>query len=495
MEQNSRRSLLQTEILLQLAERPAKTITELAERVDALRPSVSRSLRGLKEQRLVHRDQEGWRLTEAGEVDADAARSAVVDMSSKAQTVARRTGDVLNRLGSLGSATDFSAMSNAFAVPNIAEIIRSQQPAQFKFPEFPTFQIPEPPTYKMPDLAKVNLVGSRTVADILASYNSMSASAWAPYERLSFLKDYQSPDYLKLMEIPDTVGLLGNAIKPLLDAQDLNRALLGDLASSRHLFGLEEVSRQSNLFLASAVDNVLAIRAADAAWFGAQLQGIHTQIDFSWISAQLDGVHEAFGQVFHRHTEELWQRPQSTPAPRLIERVIAPSATVAHYTGSLRRLVEAETERDLPPLAEIGAEESGDSALDPLLYKLNPEFVEMRHGSWWVLRQRGPDRLRHAGTSQRELLRQVLELVVPGAQLPDDNQQGPQIKARVKSALGTSDSDAAFIDIQAKAVYSAYQQLNKYTHHNMKHEQSLRALLRAGEAWLRFLLVNLDLDQ
>ena len=65
-----------------------------------------------------------------------------------------------------------------------------------------------------------------------------------------------------------------------------------------------------------------------------------------------------------------------------------------------------------------------------------------------------------------------------------------RIKARVKALLGGSDSDAEFIDATARSLLAYYTQLNKYTHRNQKHEESLRSLLHAGEGLIRFLLVQ-----
>ena len=66
----SRRSRLQVRILLRLAQGPARTVSELAEAVGARRPSVSRSLKTLRNEMLVERRLNGWILTLAGEEEA-----------------------------------------------------------------------------------------------------------------------------------------------------------------------------------------------------------------------------------------------------------------------------------------------------------------------------------------------------------------------------------------------------------------------------------------
>ena len=70
MKPASRRSLLQVRILLRLEQGPARTVSELAVAVGASRPSVSRSLKTLRNDRLVARRRNGWTLTLTGEEEA-----------------------------------------------------------------------------------------------------------------------------------------------------------------------------------------------------------------------------------------------------------------------------------------------------------------------------------------------------------------------------------------------------------------------------------------
>ena len=70
MKSTSRRSLLQIRILRRLHQQQAKTITVLAEAINAQRPSVSRSLKALRNDNLVERNRNGWALSAAGEQEA-----------------------------------------------------------------------------------------------------------------------------------------------------------------------------------------------------------------------------------------------------------------------------------------------------------------------------------------------------------------------------------------------------------------------------------------
>ena len=93
----SRRSRLQVRILLRLAQGPARTVSELAEAVGARRPSVSRSLKTLRNDKLVERRRNGWILTLIGEEEAkrsnqelfraaDSLRRTVVGINSEMTT-------------------------------------------------------------------------------------------------------------------------------------------------------------------------------------------------------------------------------------------------------------------------------------------------------------------------------------------------------------------------------------------------------------------------
>lgn len=437
-----RRSMLQVEILLQLEEKPANTITELAERVGSLRPAVSRSLHTLKEQDLVCRNRSGWYLTEVGQTEAAAAKAMLVDMREKLQSVAARTSEVWSRVGVFSEITktfeEASAFKAAALGKQIVDLTKAFSPSSLFVTESPIF-------------------------DIVKAYNE-------PSVRIS--------------------NAIGNAIKPLLDAQESNRALLSQLTASFHSLEIEEIARQNNLYLASAINDTLAIRQVE---FSQLAEQIRSTIDFSWVSTDLANINRSFEQLFRQHIEQIDLPRFNTPWAVLTENIVVPTATVAYYTGSLHSFVDAETMVDVPPLADHGFEELGDQSFDDALYDLNPDFVEMRRGAWMALFSNSPDRLRHAGTSQRELIRQLLEHLVPHNLLPDGGRQGPQIKARIRIALNTSESDAEFIEDLSGAIERYYSQLNKYVHHNKKHEESLRAIMHAGEGLMRFILAKMSL--
>ena len=108
MKSASRRSLLQVRILLRLKQGPARTISELAVAVGARRPSVSRSLKTLRNDELVEDGRNGWTLTLAGEEEAKRCNQ---ELSRVADSLRRTFKGVNseNTNSSEGSESDTSA--------------------------------------------------------------------------------------------------------------------------------------------------------------------------------------------------------------------------------------------------------------------------------------------------------------------------------------------------------------------------------------------------
>jgi predicted transcriptional regulator len=435
-----RRSLLQVKILLQLEAQPTKTISELSERLKGQRPSVSRSMRILKTQGLVSRDNQGWQLTEAGKTEVALDRKKLAETTQRLKTATLRSTVALQQISSSAGNIMRNFYPQVLGMSNLASF-----PEMFKFP-------------MLTAIANLNAV----YLDQLKNVGRLTT----PFLSHEF---YDS------------------TMKPLLDIQERNSALLLRIATpqtSQLLLMAQTIVNQNNLSIAKSLNDLMAVQQVQISRVLAQA---HT-IDFSWLAQDISKVTQAFAKVFSDQLKELeWPllSPQILQGP---ERWVIPSVTMTYYTNSAHSLIEAETDSNVPALLDQGFQEFGDQSLDSQLHQLNPDFVEMRHGVWLALCQLNPDRLRHAATSQRELIRQLMEQMVPGIQLPPENRQGTQLKARIKVAFGTSESNAEFINSVCVAVIAFYDQLNKYTHHNEKHEESLRAILHTGEGIIRFIL-------
>lgn len=422
----SRRSLLQLEILIQLDEKPTKTITELAQRTNSQRPSVSRSLQMLKEQGLVIRNHSGWCLTDTGRSEAQEAKAVVAEMAENVRGMMVRTNEVVSRL------------SKSFLA------------------SMPVF-----------DTAPLLHSYARNIVALTASLRSPAVEAVS-----------------QMVASVDFAKQFGAAITPLLEAQERNRTLMNEILRSNVSTYLDEFTSKNNLLLAHITDNMFEMR---------RLSTSVSMPDVSQLLAQATRVNLALDGIWQQRTQEILS-PISLSAEVLNYRVTVPTLAAAHYSDAVTAYIsdEAGDDRQLPVGYSIEGE-YGDPILDQLLAKLNPEFVSMRRGSWSALASGGYDRLRHASTSQRELVCQVLQMLVPDVQLPEDLAAGkPHVKARVKEALGGSKTNTAFVIAMAEAVLALYEQHNKYTHHNEKHEGMLRAVLRSGEGLLLFILSALD---
>ena len=162
-EKQYRRSLRQAEILMQLDEKPAKTITELAERMGAQRPSISRSLRLLKEQGMVFRDRKGWHLTEAGKDEASSAKVTLIETREKLKNIRGRTDEIFGRMGVL---TDTTRAIDALA--------------EFGSVKMVSDALAELGSAKTVSDALAELGSAKMVSDALAEFGSVKSLAYSP---------------------------------------------------------------------------------------------------------------------------------------------------------------------------------------------------------------------------------------------------------------------------------------------------------------------------
>ena len=198
----SRRSVLQVFILRHLQKGPMKTITALAEAVNSQRPSVSRSMRLLREDGLVEQSDQGWCLTDAGLREAQEAETklaASVDKAAKA----------------------LAAYTRGFKMPNlkVADVIKPLGDVQYRI--------------HVDTIESVTKFQSR-IADIIEPVTQFQRH-------------------------------INEALKPLAEAQHLNLRLLTEVTATSHPYFVASVARHNNLLLTGAMDNVLALNQSNLA--------------------------------------------------------------------------------------------------------------------------------------------------------------------------------------------------------------------------------------
>ena len=136
MKSASRRSLLQVRILLRLKQGPARIVSELAVAVGAQRPSVSRSLKTLRNDQLVARKRDGWTLTPAGEEEANRCNH---ELSRVADSL-RRTVEGVATIDLMKSANPISeslvggVMAKTMGSTSLASLAEAHRPLSMIVP-------------------------------------------------------------------------------------------------------------------------------------------------------------------------------------------------------------------------------------------------------------------------------------------------------------------------------------------------------------------------
>jgi len=407
-----RSSTLRLTLLHELRNEPATSITALAERVGKLRPSVSRSLKVLREENLVAYEDGEWRITPAGEEELD--RSV-----KNLQTAVARSQRSLVALSSLGARPIVLPGLDSGLGPILSGLMpfsSSSKPILF-----PSLDIGLDSIF--PDMRP-----------FFSPFREIAAAV-RPFD------DSQS-------------GTLGQVLQPLLDAQIENSALARFTLSDRSAPGFSSFVQLYNRDLASAIDDTLALRRL--ALNPVVDSKLPKLVDFPPVSVHLPAIAasvRALGRELSRQAESTlaMDRPPMT--------LIAPPTATAAYTRSVRLWYEEDSPAGLPQGYLLG-----DPAPDiqSWLAALDPSFAEMHRGAWNALQSGGPDSPRHAVVSMRELLRVVLKRLVPDQELSEDGKT--RLKARLRKLLGGSESTAEFAASMSVALDGLYDRLNASTH-------------------------------
>ncbi len=492
------------QILVQLAAHPAPSVADLARRLDnALRPSVSRSLHGLERQGLVTQGEAGWHLTVEGKREAERSREALEAMPERMVAEIARVDRTLRRSGATVASLSIANAARAMSTSGLMDMIRQGGTVGTALiPETMTAlrgmvgapaidairemgRVPRPNELMDGSIAKlmrdIGLTGTADIVRKATGIGSTDALLMASGIGCT------SPlvETMQSSAISRNGSALGLALTGLVAAQERNGAL-AVAATARETLAQLPFVRQNGLLLASAVDDVLALR-----WCAEDQLNTSARAMLEMTSADLGPITGSLAALYRDHLLEA-ESADALKSLFIPDQLTVPTAMVAWYAGSARDLVAAEADPDQPFTAPEEAEDSGDSRLDPLLATLGPDFVEQRRGTWSALRRKGPDYLRQAAISQRALLDHVLQLLVPGHDLAQHERQGTQTKARVRAILGRGESGAKYVEAIAIAVYHLYDQLCSYTHGNRKREDALRGTLRTGEGLIYILLTGIQ---
>ena len=435
----SRRSLLQTQILLELRKEPAGSIEQLATRLEKLRPSISRSLKLLQTEGLVVRDNRLWTLSATGVAEAEEASARMKEIAA---TMRNAMQSVLPHLDLKDLVAGQTAAMGSSGVQSIVKQLQASAGVREM-------------------LAKMSFSVPRDFVAQAAAIHS---------EPLSGLSGaFAATQFARGMDLEGING----AIRSLLEVQQQNSGLMASALETLRLHATEAFSRSVNISVTRALDDVFAIRAMGAVG--------HLGVSPAWLTDALPSITAAMQGVFSESVRSLADRPTVSP-DNLIRLAIPPAAT-ASYSRALRLTVDPATSGP----STVAAERGPDPELERLLLELGAPFLTKYHGMWAALTQRHPDHLRHTAVSARELVRTVLQQLIPDVELDADESKSV-LKSRVKKLLGGSDSGAEWVSNLALAAVAYYKQLNSYTHEDRDDYEALQAFVVATDGMLLFFL-------
>ena len=543
MASKSRRSLLQAQILLRLEQGPVRTVSELAEAVDAQRPSVSRSLKTLRIDKLVERRQNGWNLTSTG---GDEAKRCNQELSRAARRIKRAIrpiaiGSELMRANkplfeSLEgeSAPSFSkGIKEALALSNKAMRANRALIESLGVEIAPSFTkgMEEASTMANEAMrANKSLIGSLGVEIAPSFTKGMEEASTMADEAMKANKALI--DSLGLDTVPSfTKGIVGaSALGD--EAMKANKALIDSLGvgidSTFHKSFENALSKEVSQFFPSGLDNRLSQALAPLAETQHRLSGVTAQFaampDLGFIFSQnntliakavenvqaLDSVPgtriEGFNGALYRgvlrdvknigtsirslfsETAKIAGETRDfSGMQQTWSRMLIPSSSVANFTQSLRSGVEVKPDTTIEIVPPLPHREDTEEPLYLLLIDLNPDLADKWRGSWEALEGSNPDGLSQAAFSYRELIRMVLDELAPNVEVDRSKQSfWSKRKQQVRQVLSGSEGEFAYTMVVGLS--KLYDFLSKPAHTIYRNRLVVRAALMSGDGLLLLLL-------
>ena len=420
--------------------------------VDAQRPSVSRSLKTLRNDNLVERKRSGWKLTLTGE---DEAKRCNQELSLVVDSL-RRTYKAVTAVDVMKAR---NTMSESFVSGVIAKHMGSSAlvtlgSALDAFPKtVPQLFSPTPVDMFTQSIAPL--------ADNQRRLSKVFTQSIAP------LADNQR----RLSKV------FTQSIAPLADTQ---RRLSKVFAQSIALPNLGFVVSQNNSIIASAIKDIQAVYSAPHI----RVQGFD-KVFYPGVLRDIRDISASYRMLFSESSKMAAARRDLTAVQQIWSRMLIPSSTVASFTHSLRSGVALRPEPNIETLPPLPGREDPRELLDLLLADLNPDLVDRWKGSWQALGDSNPDRLSQAAFSYRELIRMVLDELAPEVEM-DPSEQGSKRKKQVRQVLDGREGD--FAGAMVEGLPKLYDFLSKSAHTTYRNEVAVQAALMAGDGLLLILL-------
>ena len=272
------------------------------------------------------------------------------------------------------------------------------------------------------------------------------------------------------------------AIEPLTQLQIQSAALIKATMVTRLLPDFASLMQTYNRHLANAIDDSLALRNLSLSRIP-ELPAERLR-SFTPLSVHFPEITEAV-EVLSRELSHIATLDRmSLPEHTLVPMLVPPTATAA-YSRSMRLWIEEDSDISPPESYQL---QDPHALIHLGLAKFDPGFVEKHQGAWNAFRQGGPDSLRHAAVSMRELIRMFFKQLAPDQDLEEKN--STRLKARVRHILQDSSSGAQFVTHMALGLDGLFDRLNAYTHGDETDKSALQGIMIAADGMLLFVLHN-----
>lgn len=464
---------LQRRALLALGDSPARSVVDLARRVDATRPSTSRALHVLLQRDLVARRGRAWNLTVAGrrernalahgtsEAAVEAARAVLGRARSWQGTYAAQLGAMsrvsenVSLFGQAGVGDKLNALQSPWLANDYLDQIagRSAYKAARQFVESPL-------------LASATAVGATDLmAPKLGHAIALAASqaATSLYDRAGML----AADTVERMDHRlTTIGervvehLLGGALGSAVLSQ---QRLLDNIARAATA---DQWWRPMAAEMLTPSSRIVADLAGIEALLGSRRRAVQ---DYGPVLAALAGeVVAAHADYMPDALAELSDAEPSLDAGA--RRLVLPTRATADYVRGARSLLE-------PPGSAVPPFDIDPRPLAAHLRPLSSPAADAWLGAVEQLRRRGPGWVRLAAHGLREAVRLLLERLAPDVPAEDGRITRATRVAYILDPAGGKLGRWG-VTIQ-QAIVATYPMLSDEAHH--QHEQPrLNPMATAG---------------
>jgi hypothetical protein len=243
------------------------------------------------------------------------------------------------------------------------------------------------------------LFGGSISKNILSEWQSMEP----PVDHLAGLKAYMPSESLSAMIAKSFVG------------HDAEMAALGRSSALFQTFEIPDYAQEFHQLskISSAAEAMLA--TMDVSRGFADLLGVH-DVTRSVIEYETGRVNLAYAGF----SESIVNRPDwIASAPDFVR--TAPADIVFSQARAVRVITTHEEVEEESAVSEIwsGVKERTLGYIEAVLPEVSPSLMKSWKGVWDAARRRGPDWARHAGSSLRFILIEVLDTVAPVQTLTD----------------------------------------------------------------------------